>query len=230
MNVPGGLPPRERGRSGRPAGVVAGDRTAGTSARAGRRPPGLDLRDPLRPLLRAVVKPDPPAVSEAWTRAGVIAGSGRAAPRSGAGAVVRRTASACAATGPGSARISLLSALLTGSDGSLTSWWPSSDAITRPSASGAERQRRQPHAPSEPVTAVTPVADSTGMSASGAAARNGGCRTVMPSLLSSSAEMPGLSWSRPRREVPVPWKLRSRFPPRTVPGLKSSWINPSVDP
>ncbi len=58
----------------------------------------------------------------AWTRVAVVSGPGRAAARSGAGAVVRRTASACAATGSGSARTILPSALPTGSVGSPPSW------------------------------------------------------------------------------------------------------------
>jgi hypothetical protein len=74
---------------------------------------------------------------QARTTAAVASGSGRAAARSGAGAVARRTASAWAATGSGSARTILPSALPTGLAGSLASWWPSSTAMTRPSASVA---------------------------------------------------------------------------------------------
>ena len=88
----------------------------------------------------------------------MVAGSGRAAARSGAGAVVRRTASAWAATGSGRARMILPSALPTGSVGSLASWWPSSTAMTRPSASvGAEHQRREPQAAADAVAAVGPA-------------------------------------------------------------------------
>jgi len=59
---------------------------------------------------------------QACTRAVVVAGSGRTAARSGAGAVARRIASAWAATGSGSTRTILASALPTGSLGSLRSW------------------------------------------------------------------------------------------------------------
>ncbi len=65
----------------------------------------------------------------------MVAGSGRAADRSGTGAAVRRTASAWAATGAGSTRTILPSAEPTGSSASAAAWWPSSTAITRPSAS-----------------------------------------------------------------------------------------------
>ena len=60
-------------------------------------------------------------LEQACTSSVVVAGSGRAAARSGAGAVVRRTASTWAATDSGSARTILPSALPTGSVGSLAS-------------------------------------------------------------------------------------------------------------
>ena len=74
---------------------------------------------------------------QACTRVVVVPGSGRAAARSGAAAVVRRTASAWAATGSGSARTILPIAPPTRPVGSPASWWPSSTAITSPSASVA---------------------------------------------------------------------------------------------
>ena len=67
----------------------------------------------------------------------MTAGSGRTAERSGTAAAVRRTASAWAATVSGSAAMSLPRAEPTRSVGSLAGWWPSSAAITRPSASAA---------------------------------------------------------------------------------------------
>ncbi|MFD0591505.1 hypothetical protein ACFQZ4_02045 [Catellatospora coxensis] len=51
--------------------------------------------------------------------------------------MARRTASAWAATGSGSARTILPSALPTALVGSPASWWPSRTAMTRPSASVA---------------------------------------------------------------------------------------------
>ena len=99
--------------------------------------PRVDLGDPLRAGLGAVADPHPAPVGAGLhqdaRRPGVGAGGGPV----GAGAVLRRTASAWAATGSGSARTILPSALPTGSVGSPASWWPSSTAITRPRASVA---------------------------------------------------------------------------------------------
>ncbi len=65
----------------------------------------------------------------------MVVGSGRTAPLSGTGAAVRRTASACSATGAGRTRTILPSADPTGLSASAAAWWPSSTAITRPRAS-----------------------------------------------------------------------------------------------
>ena len=85
----------------------------------------------------------------------MVAGSGRAAARSGAGAVVRRTASAWAATGSGSARMILPSALPTGSVGSLGVVVTVEHGHDQTEGlGGAEHQRRKAQAAAEPVAAV----------------------------------------------------------------------------
>ncbi len=99
--------------------------------------PRVHLAGPLRAGLGAVADPHPPALRAGLHQRDAMPGSGRTAARSGAAAVVLRSASAWAATGSGSARMILPSALPTGSVGSLAAWWPSSTAITRPRASVA---------------------------------------------------------------------------------------------
>ena len=147
------------GRSGRPAGRPRGRPAQQVPpAVADDDRPRVDLGAPLRAGLRAVAQPHRPVLRAGLHQHGGDRRVGPGGGASGAGAVVRRTASACAATGSGSARTILPRALPTGSVGSPASWWPSSTAITRPSASaGAEHQRRQPDAAADPVTAVRPA-------------------------------------------------------------------------
>ena len=83
--------------------------------------PRVDLGDPLRPGLRAVVESNPSAVGAGLHQRGRGPGSGRAVPRSGAAAVVRLTTSAGAATDSGNARTILTSALPTGLVGPVAS-------------------------------------------------------------------------------------------------------------
>ena len=98
--------------------------------------PRIPLGDPLRPGLGPIVKLHPLAVGACLHERGRDRRVGSGGSAVGAAAVIRRTASACAATGVGSAH-DLAERTADGSIASLASWWLSSTAITRPSASSA---------------------------------------------------------------------------------------------
>ena len=125
--------------------------------------PRLDLDQPLGPRFGAVVEPHTAMVTEAWTSAVAIAGSGRAAARSGVGAAAMRTRPALRGDGVRQHAEQLAESGAGEVAGVVGVVVPVEDRHDQGERLACgEPQRRRPQASPQAVAAVGPVADSTG--------------------------------------------------------------------